>query len=624
MKTFALCAAFLLLPFGASAQKAAARAPAGDKGLTDEMRDTLRKGRPLELVVLLEAESAKREILAAASPTARFELVRDYTHLPLLLVRFHSEESLRVVLEQPSVLAVRRTRTYRKLLNQSLPLISQPPVADSGKRGAGTTIAVLDSGVDYMRAAFGFCTAPGTPAGCKVVYAQDFAPDDFSRDSGDYHGTNVAGIVLGVAPETRIAALDVFTGESADSADIIEAVNWSIANQALYNIVAMNMSFGGGRYFAPCSDPVDEAVVAEARAAGILIVAASGNDAWGDSITSPACTPGVISVGAVYDANLGSRVWPTCFDPSSAADVVPCFSNSASFLTLLAPGASITAGGESFSGTSQAAPHVAGAVAVLRSAFPSDSLTETIEFLVGSGTNVVDRGSDLPKPRLNLLAAVSATPTWGCSPHAISLPGAADGTLLASSCHTTSSDSVYYVDVFRFAGTAGREVTIDLTSSQFDTYVVLRSPSGTEVASNDDAPGTTDSRLAYSLSESGSWDVLVESYAPYATGTYRLTLSTSSMPTALFSYAPLSPAVGRPIQFSDASTGLPAAWSWDFGDQTSSNVEDPSKTYSEAGEYTVRLTVSNSFGTSSSSQTVVVRDCVRCPRYVPPRHTGAP
>jgi subtilisin family serine protease len=54
-------------------------------------------------------------------------------------------------------------------LTESLPLIHQPDAAAAGYTGAGTAVAVMDTGVDYTQPAFGSCTAPNTPAGCRVV-----------------------------------------------------------------------------------------------------------------------------------------------------------------------------------------------------------------------------------------------------------------------------------------------------------------------------------------------------------------------------------------------------------------------------------------------------------------------
>jgi uncharacterized membrane protein YdcZ (DUF606 family) len=111
----------------------------------------------------------------------------------------------------------------------------------------------------------------------------------------------------------------------------------------------------------------------------------------------------------VYDADIGAFSYPAvCSDSTTAADKVTCFSNNASFLTLLAPGALITAAGATYGGTSQAAPHVSGAVAVLRSAYPSESVDAAVTRLTSRGMNITDPRNSLVKPRIDELAALGA------------------------------------------------------------------------------------------------------------------------------------------------------------------------------------------------------------------------
>jgi len=62
----------------------------------------------------------------------------------------------------------------------------------------------------------------------------------------------------------------------------------------------------------------------------------------------------------------------------------------------------------------------------------------------------------------------------------------------------------------------------------------------------------------------------------------------------------------REIQFSDVSSGVPTAWSWDFGDGASSTKRNPTHIYDQAGNYKVTLTVSNDRGQTSQSHTVIV------------------
>jgi len=357
-----------------------------------------------------------KNLVWARVPAVDADLLIDYSHLPMALLRVRSWPALLRLVQFPEVTGVFENRIIYPHLAESLPLINQPQAASAGYKGAGTTVAVLDTGVNYTLPDFGSCTAPGVPTGCKVVAAVEIATNDNSLDDNG-HGTNVAAIVVGVAPDSRIAALDVFNpnGTSTDSL-VIAGINWAIANKAGYNIAAINMSLGDStKHTSLCSTGNPYLTpITNARAVGILPVASSGNNGYTNGISSPACTPGVISVGAVYDANISGVSYGSCTDSTTAADQVTCFSNSASFLTMLAPGAAITAGGYTMYGTSQAAPHIAGAVAVLRAAYPSDTLDATINRLTSAGKPVTDPRNEIQKPRLDLYAAlgIATTPAF--------------------------------------------------------------------------------------------------------------------------------------------------------------------------------------------------------------------
>lgn len=85
-----------------------------------------------------------------------------------------------------------------------------------------------------------------------------------------------------------------------------------------------------------------------------------------------------------------------------------------------------------------------------------------------------------------------------------------------------------------------------------------------------------------------------------------ITVASMSILTASFSYTPVSPTAGQLVQFTDTSTGGPTAWFWKFGDGSSSSQHHPSHAFAAAGSYTVSLTNSNSTGSKSTSQTIVV------------------
>ena len=80
-------------------------------------------------------------------------------------------------------------------------------------------------------------------------------------------------------------------------------------------------------------------------------------------------------------------------------------------------------------------------------------------------------------------------------------------------------------------------------------------------------------------------------------------LDLSVQPTASFTATPVSGEYPLPVQFTDTSQGGPTSWAWDFGDGTTSNLTNPAHTYAAAGTYTVSLTVTNTKGSDTSTQT---------------------
>jgi subtilisin family serine protease len=372
---------------------------------------------PRSFIVALAASAAdktmwkahKGRLLEAAPPSER-AVDRDWEELPLVQVRATTLDAALAMIDRDEVAAAYDIEYFTLSDAESFPLIDQPAAAAAGKTGDGTSVAVLDTGVNYTRAELGSCTAPGVPSTCRVAYAADVATDDNALDANG-HGTNVAAIVAGVAPGAKLLALDVFNGQSASSTDIISAINWAVGHKATYNIAALNLSLGGGSATAPCTSDAMGIALGVARTAGIAPVVASGNDGLSNALSSPACAPAAISVGAVYDSNVGGISYGGCSDPTTAADKITCFSNSASFLTVLAPGALITAGGSTMAGTSQATPHVAGAIAVLRAAYPSETVDQLVGRLTTTGKKIVDARNGVTTPRIDVFAAVSATGT---------------------------------------------------------------------------------------------------------------------------------------------------------------------------------------------------------------------
>jgi uncharacterized repeat protein (TIGR01451 family) len=568
--------------------------------------ERLRVGQPVDLILEYDAASVERDAnalrrrLALSSDDARvlafkaerFKILKrdveqttrhpdiesflDYSHLPMAFKRFRSLAPLNAVLAHPSVKAVYENTQLHPVLMQSLPLINQPAVMSAGERGNSTTVAVIDNGVDYTRPEFGSCTAPGTPASCHIVVSLNFG----SGTTENSHGTNVSAIVLGVAPDSHIAMLNAFSGTSASASDVISAINWSIANRSAYNIVAINMSLGDGvRHTGLCNagNPY-KTPIANARSAGMLVVAAAGNEAYTDGLSSPACTPGATSVGAVYDENLGGLTWGNnlCTDASTAADQVACFSDSASFLTMLAPGALIAAGGSTQGGTSQAAPHVAGAIATLRSTFPTETIDQIAARLTSSGVSVTDARNGIVKPRLNLLAA--ARPGNDSFATRFSLSGssgtATGVSLLATKesgepnhAGNSGGQSVWW----KWTASATGQVSLDTHGSGFDTLLAVYTGTAvgalTSVSANDnDGSGSGASGLLFQA-QSGTQYVFAIDGAGGAAGA--VTLSWSLNTTAR---ANLSIGSTGPTQVDSGATTAYSIGVSNTGPQTATNV----------------------------------------------------
>ena len=228
------------------------------------------------------------------------------------------------------------------------------------------------------------------------------------------HGTHVAGIAAGndpaftgVAPAADIIAVQVFSDFSGSplcfscvagyTSDLLAGLDHVLGLQGTFNIAAVNLSLGGGSYstIAGCPTATSSAI-ADLRAAGILTVAAAGNNGTPHAMGEPACVPDAVTVGASTDF-----------------DDVAIFSDRTSWLDLLAPGEDIIAAGVGGgvtikSGTSMAAPHVSGAIAALRSVRPDATVDEILGTLAESAITITDAANGFDFPRIALGAEPSS------------------------------------------------------------------------------------------------------------------------------------------------------------------------------------------------------------------------
>lgn len=377
-----------------------------------------------------------------------------YSHLPVLKVSATGMSDLVALANDPNVVSISEDVKFKFNATSNLNLIRQPEASSLGFLGAGASVAILDTGLDYKRSAFGPCTAPNTPANtCRVAHVQDFARADNALDDSVLHGTNVAGIVAAVAPGAKLIGLDVFDGDGAYGSDIVGAINWVIANKSKYNIASMNMSFGSYG-FNDCIGGSLSVAITQARNAGVLTAAAAGN-MGSIYLDYPACSPNAISVGAVFDSDIGTVDFGCTEKQVSSPDKIACFSSFSNDLKLFAPGVRITAAGVTMSGTSQATPHVASAMAVLKSAFPNDTPAQLQDRLAGTGKIITHPSYPLLKiPRLDLAAAVGPRCQFVLPSEIKTLEPSLEVTLnTGAGCKWTVSSDVSWVKVASASGT---------------------------------------------------------------------------------------------------------------------------------------------------------------------------
>ncbi len=362
--------------------------------------------------------SAKDEIadIAGVSVTTKLPSIN------VTPVRIDSLASLVALGNSDVVEQVVLDEEFRATVSESSNVIGAPQTWARGYGGAGTYVGVIDTGVNYTTGDLG-CIAPGVPTSCPVA----IVPPDFSRnengtpyDDGSLdasgHGTNVSSIIARIAPQAKLVVADVFgPGGIAYASDVAAAVQYFIdLKSSGVPIRAVNLSLGNTAFFSSaCTDTTGMGAL---LLTGIQPVAAAGNSAYAQESTafrqglsSPACVPGVISVGATYDMNVGAITFGNaCIDYTPSLDKIPCFSQSGPNLSVLAPGAVITAGGLIAAGTSQAAPHVSAAVAMLASAVPTASSAALNAAVRTSPVQIFDARVGLTFPRLDLPSALDA------------------------------------------------------------------------------------------------------------------------------------------------------------------------------------------------------------------------
>lgn len=303
-----------------------------------------------------------------------YTINREYKSLPYIAMTVDDAGLLRLS-ESRQVLDVAPDVEFETQLQQSVPLVGADVQHRRGVTGKGYAVAIIDTGVDGKHPALAgkviaeSCFTNGQcPNGQSTMIGPGAAVPVAS------HGTHVAGIccgnagvVVGVAPGASVVASQVFTlrsngGYSASFSDIVASIEHiaTLADGGM-KIVSLNMSLGTSAIVGKCDSSYQAMFDAAelARAQGVAVIAASGNNGSLTGVSSPGCISNHVAIGC-----------------TTKADAVCSFSNRGPEMELWAPGqfiaSSVPGGGlRSLSGTSMSAPHVAGAYALFRQMFPA-------------------------------------------------------------------------------------------------------------------------------------------------------------------------------------------------------------------------------------------------------------
>ena len=341
------------------------------------------------IVVLKPNISVNAESLTRAELKSNgVDTIQVYNHtIKGYTIRVPNEQALGAIQNNPGVEFIEPDQKV-KMFGQVLPTGIDRVDGDlsSAKSGRGIStvnagIAIIDTGIDL------------THPDLNVYRSTTFVPGTTSGNDDNGHGTHVAGIaaakdndigVVGIAPGARLWAVKVLdsTG-SGDISTVIAGVDY--VTQHANEIDVANLSFG-----CKCHSNALDTAIHNSVAAGITYVVAAGNGASNAIDFSPANHPDVITVSAIVDTDgkCGGLGPSTRYGND---DTFATFSNFGPVVAMAAPGVDIYSTYKdgsyaTLSGTSMAAPHVAGAAALYKSTHIGASPSTVKQALISTGS----------------------------------------------------------------------------------------------------------------------------------------------------------------------------------------------------------------------------------------------
>lgn len=357
-------------------------------------------------------------------------------------------------------------------------------------------VAVIDTGIDLDHPDLNVVNSTNCSGGNPFKGSCGSGGDD---DNG--HGTHVAGTigalnnghgVVGVAPGARLWAVKVLNKNGSGYLSwIIAGIDYVTANAG--EIEVANMSLGG-----TFNSSAFDSAIATSVAAGVAYAVAAGNSAEDAATHSPANHPDVLTVSALadFDGVPGASGSPTCRDDQD--DTLADFSNFGDLIDIAAPGvcilSTVPGGYDTFSGTSMASPHAAGALALLASGNNAPATKAGVgalyQTLIDTGNSAWtdDSGDGIQEPLLDVsnstvfapttvAGSVSGAPTD--DPPTVTITSPTDGTTVSGTVTITitanASDDVGVAEVEFFVG--GVSIGVDTNgddgwSASWDTTTV--------------------------------------------------------------------------------------------------------------------------------------------------------
>lgn len=392
-------------------------------------------------LVLDEAISHTRNMVLHRLNGSHYRINRTYSTLPFVALSITAEtlEKLRSIPEVLNIVEDKATPlpppveqsaaddiSYPQLIN-TVEIIGADDAWGLGYTGAGWYVAVLDTGISTSHEMFQGkhiveqCYALGEDwydrenGGCPNGRTEMSGPGSAAHYEPQFgHGSHVTGIAagnnhndrFGIAKDANIIAVQVFSYFPDENdvlswdSDQLRGLEYVYNMRNTYNIASVNMSLGGAdKYSSYCDSDSRAVAIANLKAAGIATTVASGNSSYCDGVNAPACVSAAVAVNA-----------------SDKNDIETYYGNWDDLMVrLMAPGDSIlsadpitTFNYRTRSGTSMAAPHAAGAWAIIKQYDGNMGVDEIVSLFNDTGKLISSSRcpNTQPESRLNVGGAI--------------------------------------------------------------------------------------------------------------------------------------------------------------------------------------------------------------------------